>query len=156
MNKTLNNVVVVSKIIKYSDSSVLEQITTYFNRNLNFYIILESEIIVSISRGQNKSKIRLGITIINTLDKFSILLQIIIENILNKDNILSPSKVGFSNGIWKSSQCQRESIFKHVMLCVIWYHLYNLENVKSTRGRALVLVKLQAPTSNFTKSITLP
>ena len=100
MNKTLNNVVVVSKIIKYSDSSILEQITTYFNRNLNFYIILKSEIIVPISLGQNKSKIRLGITIINTLDKFSILLQIIIENILNKDNILSPSKVGFSKGIW--------------------------------------------------------
>ena len=67
---------------------------------MNLYINLKSEIIIPISWGQNKSKIHIGITIIKTLDKFSILLQIIIENILNKDNILSPSKAGFSKGIW--------------------------------------------------------
>ena len=35
------------------------------------------------------------------------------------------------------------------MLCVIWYHLYNFENVKNIHGRVWLLVKLQA---NFTKS----
>ena len=27
----------------------------------------------------------------------------------------------------------------------IWYHLYNLKNVKNTHGGVLILVKLQAP-----------
>ena len=31
-----------------------------------------------------------------------------------------------------------------VMRCAIWYHLYNLKNVKNTHGRVLLLVKLQA------------
>ena len=30
------------------------------------------------------------------------------------------------------------------MRCAIWYHLHNLENVKSTHGGVLILVKLQA------------
>ena len=30
------------------------------------------------------------------------------------------------------------------MLCVIWYHLYNLKNIKNTHGGVLLLVKLQA------------
>ena len=37
------------------------------------------------------------------------------------------------------------------MLCAICYHLYNLENVKSTHGEVLLLVA-----SNFTKSDTPP
>ena len=32
--------------------------------------------------------------------------------------------------------------FKNKMLCVIWYHLYNLKNVKNTNGGVLLLVKL--------------
>ena len=40
------------------------------------------------------------------------------------------------------------------MLYAIWYHLYNLNNVKNTDGGVLLLVKLQASTCNFTKSIT--
>ena len=32
----------------------------------------------------------------------------------------------------------------YVMRCVIWYHLYNLKNVKNTHGGVLILVKLQA------------
>ena len=31
-----------------------------------------------------------------------------------------------------------------MMLCAIWYHLYNLKNVKNTHGGVLPLVKLQA------------
>ena len=31
-----------------------------------------------------------------------------------------------------------------VMRCAIWYHLYNLKNVKNNHGRVLLLVKLQA------------
>ena len=35
-----------------------------------------------------------------------------------------------------------------VMLCAIWYHLYNLKNVKNTHGGVLILVKLQATKIN--------
>ena len=37
------------------------------------------------------------------------------------------------------------------MRCAIWYHLYNLKNVKNTRGRVLILVRLRASACNFTK-----
>ena len=36
----------------------------------------------------------------------------------------------------------------YVMLCVIWYHFYNLKNVENTHGGVLLLLKLQV----FTKS----
>ena len=29
------------------------------------------------------------------------------------------------------------------MLCLIWYHLYNLKSLKNTHGRVLFLVKLK-------------
>ena len=41
--------------------------------------------------------------------------------------------------------------FLLVMLCAIWYHLYNLKNVKNTHGRVLLYLAC-----NFTKSNTLP
>ena len=31
----------------------------------------------------------------------------------------------------------------NVMRCAIWYHLYNLKNVKNTHGGVLILAKLQ-------------
>ena len=37
------------------------------------------------------------------------------------------------------------------MLCAIWYHLYDLKNVKNTHGGLSLLVKLKA---YFTKSNT--
>ena len=43
-----------------------------------------------------------------------------------------------------------------MMLCVIWYHLYNLKNVKQTDGGVLLLVKLQAKACNHTKIDTPP
>ena len=39
------------------------------------------------------------------------------------------------------------------MLCAIWYHLYNLKNVKNIHGGMLLLVELQA---YFTKSNNPP
>ena len=42
------------------------------------------------------------------------------------------------------------------MLCAIWYNLYNSKNVKSTHGRVLLLVKLQAKVFNFNKNNTPP
>ena len=45
------------------------------------------------------------------------------------------------------SNCQNSFeliIQSFVMLCTVWYHLYNLKNVKNTRGVVLLLVKLQA------------
>ena len=42
------------------------------------------------------------------------------------------------------------------MRCAIWYHLYNLRNVKNTHGGVLISVKLQAETCNFTKINTPP
>ena len=46
----------------------------------------------------------------------------------------------------------RENHRKFEMLCAIWYYLYNLKNVQNTRGRVLILVKLQATASTFAKS----
>ena len=39
----------------------------------------------------------------------------------------------------------------YVVRCTIWYHLYNLKNVKNTHGGVLILVKLHAKACNFTK-----
>ena len=47
-----------------------------------------------------------------------------------------------------------QSIF--VVRCAIWYHFYNLKNVKNTHGGVLILVKLQASACNFTKINTPP
>ena len=33
---------------------------------------------------------------------------------------------------------------KYVVRCAIWYHMYNLNNVKNTHGGVLILIKLQA------------
>ena len=44
----------------------------------------------------------------------------------------------------------------YMMLCAIWYHSYNLKNVKNTHGRVLLLVKLQAEACNLSKSNTPP
>ena len=45
----------------------------------------------------------------------------------------------------------REQLFyeKYVMLCAIWYNLYNLKNVKNTHGGVLLLMKLQALVCSF-------
>ena len=40
---------------------------------------------------------------------------------------------------------------KYVARYAIWYHLYNLKNVKNIHGGVLILVKLQALAWNFTK-----
>ena len=43
-----------------------------------------------------------------------------------------------------------------MMRCTIWYHLYNLKNVKNTHRGVLILVKLQAnfwQATNVTSSI---
>ena len=42
------------------------------------------------------------------------------------------------------------------MCYAIWYHLSNFKNMENTHGGVLLLVKLQAEFSNFTKSNTLP
>ena len=39
---------------------------------------------------------------------------------------------------------------------VVWYHLYNLRDVKKTHGGVLILVKLQALACTFTKINTPP
>ena len=45
---------------------------------------------------------------------------------------------------------------KYMMFCAIWYHFYNIKNVKITDGGVLLLVKLQLLACNFTKSNTPP
>ena len=42
------------------------------------------------------------------------------------------------------------------MRCAIWYHLYNLKNVKNVHGGVLLSIKLQADSCSFTKSNTPP
>ena len=48
------------------------------------------------------------------------------------------------------------NVKSNVVRCAIWYHLYNLKNVKNTHGGVLILVKLEAPACNFTKINTPP
>ena len=33
----------------------------------------------------------------------------------------------------------------NVVRCAIWYHLYNLKNVKNTHGEVLALTKIKTP-----------
>ena len=48
----------------------------------------------------------------------------------------------------------RPTWLHHMMLCTIWYHLYNLKNVKDTHRGELLLVtfRLQLEACNFIKS----
>ena len=39
---------------------------------------------------------------------------------------------------------------------MVWYHLYNLKNVKNAPVGVILLVKLQAQNCNLTKSNTPP
>ena len=58
-------------------------------------------------------------------------------------------------GSWSSDVCRWVEVVKrNVVHCSIWYHLYNLKNVKNIHGGVLLLVKLQASACNFTKSNT--
>ena len=45
---------------------------------------------------------------------------------------------------------------KNLMRCAVWYHSYNLKDVKNAHGGVLLLVKLQASDCNFTKCNTPP
>ena len=40
----------------------------------------------------------------------------------------------------KSWVAGRMNVIKYAMFCTIWYHLYNLKNVKNTHGGVLLLV----------------
>ena len=42
------------------------------------------------------------------------------------------------------------------MLCAIWFHIFNLKNVKNTPKGVLHLVKFWAEAWNFTRSVTPP
>ena len=42
------------------------------------------------------------------------------------------------------------------MLWTIWYHSYDLKNVKNAHAGIILLVKLQTSACNFTTSITPP
>ena len=43
----------------------------------------------------------------------------------------------------------KKIMISYVMLCVIWYHLYNLKNVKNTNEGVLLLEKWQAKAYGF-------
>ena len=47
-------------------------------------------------------------------------------------------------------------LMTYVVVYAIWYHPYNIKNVKNTDGGLLLLVKLQASACSFTKSNTPP
>ena len=61
---------------------------------------------------------------------------------------LNNLRKGGSTELISLNSCIRISQFE--TLCAIWYHLYNLQNVKNTHEGVLLLVKLQ--TTNGTKS----
>ena len=58
---------------------------------------------------------------------------------------LSLKRVGIVTRV-NENPCKNEAS-SYVMLCAIWYHLYNLKNTKNTHGAVLLLVKLQAKSS---------
>ena len=62
--------------------------------------------------------------------------MIFISLIYFQKNDLSIVKVIFCDAV-------RTSGGVYVMRCAIWYHLYNLKNVKNTHGGVLFFVKLQ-------------
>ena len=41
-----------------------------------------------------------------------------------------------------------DRVSQYVMRCAVWYHLYNLKNLKNTYGGVFLLVKLQAEACN--------
>ena len=43
-----------------------------------------------------------------------------------------------------------------LLFCAIWYHLYNLKNVKNTHGGVIILVKLQASTHHLYIYLCVP
>ena len=51
------------------------------------------------------------------------------------------------------SQTIISKIASFVMLCAIWYNLYDLKNVKSTHAEVILLIKFQASTYNFKVSL---
>ena len=63
--------------------------------------------------------------------------------------------MGIAISYWRY-HFQIKTFICYVALCTIWYHLYNLENTKSTYGGLLFLVKLHASACNSTKSNTPP
>ena len=63
----------------------------------------------------------------------------------------SVSVVNFSAGKCRLGSYLVVSIFPFVMRCTIWYHLYNLKNVKNVHGGVLII-----SACNFTKSDTPP
>ena len=44
-------------------------------------------------------------------------------------------------------------LFTNVMRCAIWYHLYNLKNVKNTHGGVLILLNLTLLHGCFSRSL---
>ena len=57
------------------------------------------------------------------------------------DDFRTENKAFSFNG---PSLCNKTPEAINVMHCAIWYHLYNLKNIKNTHGGVLILVKLQA------------
>ena len=57
--------------------------------------------------------------------------------------------------LWVRVPLQSLEVY-YVMHCAIFFHQYNLENVKNAHGGVLLLVKLQTEASNITKSNTPP
>ena len=49
-----------------------------------------------------------------------------------------------------------KGLLKYVLFCGIWYHFYNLKNMKNIHGEVFLLVNLQGSTCNFTESNTPP
>ena len=57
--------------------------------------------------------------------------------------IMKPPEFNLTNFqvLHGSSTYPVKSNIEYVTLCAIWYHFYNLKNVKNTHGRMLLLVE---------------
>ena len=57
---------------------------------------------------------------------------------------------------WNCLLSQAKLSSLDVVLCPIWYHMYDLKNVKNTHGGVLLLVSFKLLACNFAKSNTPP
>ena len=76
---------------------------------------------------------------------YAILLVLyIVTPMVSSIYILKKSKLKVMNNSKKSEDVHYIKWIQYVMCFAIWYHLYNLKNVKNTHEGVLRLVKLQA------------
>ena len=77
--------------------------------------------------------------------------QITAQQVLSVQT-LEGGKISLAMALMEQCHLKKKT---YELLGAIWYHLFNLKNVKNIHGRLLLLVKLQALACNFIKTNSL-